>query len=100
MSSIPYALALMHVHDATCVRVDDNELLYPDVDLEENTITIQSEHANNPIEITSAENKKGVTVNQHGELVFKDIHGNDVQILLLRPKLIKNDVEILSLRSK
>ena len=89
MPNIPYGLAILEVEEATCVRVDDSELLYPDVDLDENTITIQSEHANDPIEITSAENPDGVVVNNRGELVFKDTLGNDIKLLLLQPKRVE-----------
>lgn len=88
MRIFTYDEAFTLVSDAHAVRVDDSELLYPDCDEDDNTITINSEHNSKAIIISKRKNKK-VTTNENGELVFKDTDGNDVVLMLLVPQLIK-----------
>lgn len=86
--TLTYDEAFTLVSDAHAVRVDDSELLYPDCDDDDNVITIASEHDVNETRISSRNNKT-VNTNDDGELVFKDLRGNDVTLMLLVPKLVK-----------
>ncbi len=85
--TLTYDEAFTLVSDAHAVRVDDSELLYPDCDEDDNTITLDSEHWSDTI--ISSRNNKTIHTNDDGELVFKDLRGNDVTLMLLVPQLIK-----------
>jgi hypothetical protein len=83
-----YDDAFTMVSDAHAVRVNDSELLYPDCDEDDNTITIASEDGCSAWIIRPLGNML-VGTNADGELVFKDEHGEDVTLMLLVPKLVK-----------
>lgn len=79
---LSFTAALNIIDDAHAVRVDDNELLYPMVDLEEGSIRIDSEHGN-PIYITAAGNDTVEVDDTTTTLSFVDEDGQTVTLMPL-----------------
>jgi hypothetical protein len=88
MPTLSFIDALNVIDDAYCVVVDANELVYPIVDLEDETIRIELEHGD-PIYINSSLNGDIEVVNCGTELRFTDENGESVDLKPLVSTKIK-----------
>jgi len=88
MTTLSFIAALNVIDDAYCTVVNADELLYPTVDKEDETIRLDSEHGD-PIYISAKGNDTVELVNCDTELRFVDELGETVDLKPLTSTKIK-----------
>lgn len=83
--TLPFDRAIEIIHDATCVRVDSNEVMYPDVDISNDQINLSMDGGDINVVIARKGNEMVELVNQGMEIRFMDVNGEMVDLMPLIP---------------
>jgi hypothetical protein len=89
MPFIPNSRAISIIESATCIRVDGDEVLYPEVDVDDATITLSLNGGNKHVYIPYTGNEKVEVINCGVELRFLDEDGEAWDLMPLNPGKIE-----------